>query len=92
VSFVFLDDVRLNYYGGHGFVVVVTTAGNSRELRDTRLARVEVGVGRRHRSNPADAGPVMVGTRNRRASTDARRQSPETHTPAQAKFFWKDLF
>ena len=66
------------------FVLVFTTVGNSRELRDTRLARVEIGVSRRHRSNPAEAEPVMAGARNRRASTDARAQTPESADASQA--------
>ena len=54
VSFVFLDDFWFNDCGGHGFVVMVTTVGNPGELRNTRFARVEFGVSRRYRSNPAE--------------------------------------
>ena len=54
VSFVFLDDFGFNDCSGHGFRVVFTTVGNPGGLRDTRFARVEVGVSRRHRSNPAE--------------------------------------
>src|SRR6185369_5118874 len=62
-----------------------TTVGNPCGLRDTRsprpksrLAGVTVPIRR-------SAGPVMVGIRNRRMSTDARGQIPELAPAAQAK-------
>ena len=90
VGLVFCDD-RGFYYcgGGHGLVV---------DLHDCReLLRApchppetaEAGPGRRHRSNPAEAGPVMVATRNRRVSTDASGKNPKPRGLAQAKS-WVD--
>jgi len=73
VGLIFVDDFWFNDCGGHGYVLRFTIVGNPLGLRAARLARLEIGVSRRHRSNPDKSGPIMVGTRNRRASTDARR-------------------
>lgn len=56
VGFVFLDDFGFNDCSGHGLVVGFTTVGRSCELRDTRPARLVIGLSRRHRSNPAECG------------------------------------
>ena len=90
VGFILCDDRGFNYGGGHGLVV---------DLHDCReLLRApchppetaEAGPGRRHRSNPAEAGPVMVATRNRRVSTDARSKLPKPGGWVQAKFLTTD--
>ena len=73
VDLIFFDDFWFNDCGGHGYVFRFTTVGNPLGLRAARPARLEIGLSRRHRSNPAEAGPAMVGARNRRASTDARK-------------------
>ena len=85
VSFVFCYDFWFYDCGGHGFGSGFTTVGSPCGLRDTRLARMEIGVGRRHRSHLAECQTSVVGTRNRRVSTDARKQAPEFPGVPQAQ-------
>src|SRR5438270_51277 len=85
VGFVFGDDFGFSNYGGHGFVNEFTTVGSlegpvSPAPPDWKSGRAGVTVPIRR-----NAGPVMVATRNRRMSTDAREQVPKTPGGAQAK-------